>query len=199
MVLLTNAIGSQSCEDEATVSDPLAGVVDRHLVIQTTKNQTIEISRSGAHIDSQTTRINETIVPEDLGTVNQTMFNESQVSMSSINTNEVKEEEINEGEAKENQTVTTESQKESQALKIDNHGAMNTGDDHVKESLLISTDDEMMYQELDFSTGGVSIHLGLIADSMYEWEGSVAEQLNLTQSDIAAIKKKHPNDLHLQT
>lgn len=69
----------------------------------------------------------------------------------------------------------------------------------VNESQATSADDEMMDRELDFSTDGVSVHLGLIADFMYEWEGPVAEQLNLTQSDIAAIKKKHPDDLHLQT
>ena len=41
--------------------------------------------------------------------------------------------------------------------------------------------------------------LGKIADSMYEWEGSIAEQLKLSPVDVAAIKKKHPWELKLQT
>ena len=54
-------------------------------------------------------------------------------------------------------------------------------------------------QVLDFESGGVSKHLGQIADSMYEWEGSVAEQLGLTPAEIAAIKMKYPGELRLQT
>ena len=46
---------------------------------------------------------------------------------------------------------------------------------------------------------GVSKHLGQIADSMYEWEGPVAEALDLERADVAAIVKKHPTDLKLQT
>ena len=45
-------------------------------------------------------------------------------------------------------------------------------------------------QVLDFENNGVSKHLGQIADSMYEWEGPVAEQLDLTPADVAAIKVK---------
>ena len=52
---------------------------------------------------------------------------------------------------------------------------------------------------LDFENDGVSKHLGQIAESMYEWEGSVAEQLGLTPADIAAIKAEHPGKLKLQT
>ena len=52
---------------------------------------------------------------------------------------------------------------------------------------------------LDFEHGGVSKHLGQIADAMYEWEGPIAEQLELTRADIAAIKTEHPNKLELQT
>ena len=52
---------------------------------------------------------------------------------------------------------------------------------------------------IDFRNGGVSKHLGQIADTMYEWEGPVAEQLGLTQADIAAIKAKNPGELKLQT
>ena len=52
---------------------------------------------------------------------------------------------------------------------------------------------------LDFENGGVSKHLGQIADSMYEWEGPVAKQLGLTPSDVAAIKVKYPSELRLQT
>ena len=42
-------------------------------------------------------------------------------------------------------------------------------------------------------------HLGQIADTMTEWEGKIAEELQLTVSDVAAIKTKHPMDLKLQT
>ena len=54
-------------------------------------------------------------------------------------------------------------------------------------------------QELDFDNKGVSKHLGQIADSMYEWEGPVAEQLDLTPTDVAAIKMQYPGELRLQT
>ena len=54
-------------------------------------------------------------------------------------------------------------------------------------------------QELDFETPSISLHLGQIADSMYEWEGPVAEQLGLTSAEIAAIKMEHPGKLELQT
>ena len=43
------------------------------------------------------------------------------------------------------------------------------------------------------------LHLGKIADSMYEWEGAVADHLGLTQVDVEAIKMKHPGELRRQT
>ena len=52
---------------------------------------------------------------------------------------------------------------------------------------------------MDSEHGGVSKHLGQIADVMCEWEGPIAEQLELTRADIAAIKTEHPNKLKLQT
>ena len=52
---------------------------------------------------------------------------------------------------------------------------------------------------IDLRSGGASKHLGQIADTMHEWEGPVAEQLYLTQADIAAIRMKHPGELKLQT
>ena len=52
---------------------------------------------------------------------------------------------------------------------------------------------------LDAEHSDVSLHLGRIADTMYEWEGQVAEQLGLTQADVAAIRIKHPFELRLQT
>ena len=57
----------------------------------------------------------------------------------------------------------------------------------------------LLDQVLDFDNNGVSKHLGQIADSMYEWEGPVAEQLGLTLADVATIKMKHPGELRLQT
>jgi hypothetical protein len=52
---------------------------------------------------------------------------------------------------------------------------------------------------LDFSNDGVPLHLGQIADKMYEWEGAIAEQLGLTLADVEDIKKEYPNKLKLQT
>ena len=52
---------------------------------------------------------------------------------------------------------------------------------------------------LDAEHGGVSKHLGQIADTMYEWEGPIAEQLELTRANVAAIKTKYPGELTLQT
>ena len=96
-------------------------------------------------------------------------------------------------------TINSQAYMRNQLTKGKESQAVEREAEVVNESQATSADDEMMDRELDFSTDGVSVHLGLIADFMYEWEGPVAEQLNLTQSDIAAIKKKHPDDLHLQT
>ena len=52
---------------------------------------------------------------------------------------------------------------------------------------------------IDGGCSGVSKHLGQIAESMHEWEGSVAEQLGLTPADVAEIKTAHPFNLKLQT
>ena len=41
-------------------------------------------------------------------------------------------------------------------------------------------------------------HLGQIADSMHEWQGCIADELELTPADIAGIKTKHPTELKLQ-
>ena len=41
--------------------------------------------------------------------------------------------------------------------------------------------------------------LGKIADSMSEWKGSIAEQLELTTADIEAIQVEEPRKLKLQT
>ena len=43
------------------------------------------------------------------------------------------------------------------------------------------------------------IHFGKIADEMYEWEGKIAEELKLTQPDIAAIRNRYSEELKLQT
>ena len=42
-------------------------------------------------------------------------------------------------------------------------------------------------------------HLGQIADTMTEWEGKIAEELQLSVADVAAIKTEHPTKLKLQT
>ena len=41
-------------------------------------------------------------------------------------------------------------------------------------------------------------HIGMIADSMSEWEGRIAEELELNQHDIACIKEKYDKKLDLQ-
>jgi hypothetical protein len=53
-------------------------------------------------------------------------------------------------------------------------------------------------QVLDYDSGGVSKHLGQIADSMGEWEGPVAEQLGLNPADITAIKTENHLNFKLQ-
>ena len=63
---------------------------------------------------------------------------------------------------------------------------------------VISDEPTCLDQVVDYSSGGVPIHLGKIADSMSEWEGSIAEQLGLTPADVAAINTKHPSELRLQ-
>ena len=42
------------------------------------------------------------------------------------------------------------------------------------------------------------VHLGEIADTMTEWEGPIAEHLNLTPAEINDIKAEHPTKLGLQ-
>ena len=42
-------------------------------------------------------------------------------------------------------------------------------------------------------------HIGQIAESMVEWEGLIADELELTPADVADIKTKHPQRLKLQT
>ena len=51
---------------------------------------------------------------------------------------------------------------------------------------------------LDSKSNSVSKHLGEIADSMCEWEGAVAENLELTPADIANIIIKYPKEMNLQ-
>ena len=56
----------------------------------------------------------------------------------------------------------------------------------------------MLDQVIDSDHSGVPRHLGQIADSMYEWEGPVADGLGLYQADVAVIKEAHPGKLQLQ-
>ena len=51
---------------------------------------------------------------------------------------------------------------------------------------------------IDSRHGGVLRHLGQVADTMYEWEGPVADNLGLHQADLAGIKKAYPGKLNLQ-
>ena len=53
---------------------------------------------------------------------------------------------------------------------------------------------------IDFQLDGVPKHIGQISDSIIrKWEGSIAEELDLTPVDVAFIKNKYPLDLSLQT
>ena len=51
---------------------------------------------------------------------------------------------------------------------------------------------DILDKALDFEHKGVPRHLGQIADSMSEWEGPIANQLELTPADVAAIKADNP-------
>lgn len=53
-------------------------------------------------------------------------------------------------------------------------------------------------QVLDSGNRDVSKHLGRIADSMCEWEGRVAEVLELSSADVENIKEKHKQKFNLQ-
>ena len=52
--------------------------------------------------------------------------------------------------------------------------------------------------EIESVGPGILKHLGKIAETMYEWEGDVADELGLTQADVANIKRKHTFELKLQ-
>jgi hypothetical protein len=57
---------------------------------------------------------------------------------------------------------------------------------------------QLLDQVIDGGHGGVSTHLGQIADRMDEWEGAVAENLGLHPADVAEIKEAHSGKLKLQ-
>ena len=56
----------------------------------------------------------------------------------------------------------------------------------------------MLDQVIDSDHSGVPRHLGQIADTMYEWEGAVADSLGLHQADVAVIKEAYTGKLQLQ-
>ena len=53
-------------------------------------------------------------------------------------------------------------------------------------------------QVIDSQHDGLPKHLGLIADSLAEWEGPIADELNLTRADVVSIKLNHPQRFNLQ-
>ena len=57
---------------------------------------------------------------------------------------------------------------------------------------------QMLDCVIDSDHGGVLKHLGWIADTMYKWEGPIADSLGLSQADVAGIKKAYPGELNLQ-
>ena len=62
-----------------------------------------------------------------------------------------------------------------------------------------SRDVPYLDKEIDFCYKGVPKHLGRIADSMAEWQGPIADELGLTEADVASITTKHPSNLKLQS
>ena len=56
---------------------------------------------------------------------------------------------------------------------------------------------QFLDQMIDSGHGGVSKHLGQIADVMYEWEEAVADSLGLRQTDVAEIKEIHKIQLQV--
>lgn len=52
---------------------------------------------------------------------------------------------------------------------------------------------------IDVENNDVPKHLGQIAEKMREWEGKIAEELELSPADVAAITMKHCSELKLQT
>ena len=57
---------------------------------------------------------------------------------------------------------------------------------------------QVLDQVLGTGLSDASKHLGQIAESMYEWEGLVADQLGLSLADVNEIKTQHPMKLKLQ-
>ena len=57
---------------------------------------------------------------------------------------------------------------------------------------------DRLNQVVDSENGGISKHLGEIAEQMYEWEGKVSDELGLTKADVNNIKELHKNKLKLQ-
>ena len=76
---------------------------------------------------------------------------------------------------------------------MDKRGKLPTGYYHY-----FSRDVPYLDKEIDFCYEGVPKHLGRIADLMAEWEGPIADELGLTEADVASIKTKHPSNLKLQ-
>ncbi len=58
--------------------------------------------------------------------------------------------------------------------------------------------DDELDKVIDSQHYGIHKHLGMIADSMVEWEGPIADELQLSPADIAMIKGKYPANLRLQ-
>ena len=61
--------------------------------------------------------------------------------------------------------------------------------------LLVAT---MLDKEIDSESDGVPKHLGQVADSMSEWEGPIAEALELSGPVVADIKCQWPKNLKMQ-
>ena len=54
-----------------------------------------------------------------------------------------------------------------------------------------------LHQKIGANEGSKDI--GRIVESIYEWEGVVADALGLTKVDVASIKTRNKDDLRLQS
>ena len=68
----------------------------------------------------------------------------------------------------------------------------------VPPSNLCKLDREIDFENVTDRGQTIPKHLGMIADLMTYWEGTVADNLGLTKSDRSNIRMKHPYEASLQ-
>ena len=65
--------------------------------------------------------------------------------------------------------------------------------------ILVTIVATILDKEIDSESNGVSNHIGQVADFIDQWEGPIAEALELSVPVVAAIKYQFPLNLELQT